>query len=86
MLARDKHSCLLRTFVNYGRIKFYNIESSKTNDNGATADTSGASGAASAAAAATGSENPKIVNVRPGLALGLITLQAGHRGPKISLH
>jgi len=25
MLARDKHTCLLRTFVNYGRKKFYNI-------------------------------------------------------------
>ncbi len=25
MLARDKHSSLLRTFVNYGRKKFYNI-------------------------------------------------------------
>jgi hypothetical protein len=25
MLARDKHSCLLRTFVNYGIKKFYNI-------------------------------------------------------------
>jgi len=24
-LARDKRSCLLRTFVNYGRKKFYNI-------------------------------------------------------------
>jgi hypothetical protein len=28
MLARDKHSSLLRTFVNYGRKKFYNIVSS----------------------------------------------------------
>jgi hypothetical protein len=26
MLARDKHSSLLRKFVNYGRKKFYNIK------------------------------------------------------------
>ncbi len=25
-LARDKHSSLLRTFVNYGRKKFYNVD------------------------------------------------------------
>jgi len=25
-LARDKHSSLLRTFVNYGHKKFYNVE------------------------------------------------------------
>ncbi len=25
MLAEDKHTSLLRTFVNYGRKKFYNI-------------------------------------------------------------
>ena len=25
-LRRDKHSCLLRKFVNYGRKKFYKIE------------------------------------------------------------
>jgi hypothetical protein len=25
MPIRNKHSCLLRTFVNYGRKKFYNI-------------------------------------------------------------
>ena len=28
----------------------------------------------------------KSVNVRPGLALGVITLQAGTKGPKLTLH
>ncbi len=46
--------------------------------------TAAAGGTAATAAAAA--ENPKFVNVRPGLALGVITLQAGSRGPKLSLH
>ena len=45
--------------------------------------TAAAGGTAATAAAA---ENPKFVNVRPGLALGVITLQAGSRGHKLSLH
>ena len=57
----------------------------RSNENGATADAPAASSGGAAAAAAAGID-PKFVNVRPGLALGLITLQAGHRGPKISLH
>ncbi len=46
--------------------------------------TAAAGGTAATAVAAA--ENPKFVNVRPGLALGVITLQAGSRGPKLSLH
>ena len=57
----------------------------RSNENGATADAPAASSGGAAAAVAAGID-PKFVNVRPGLALGLITLQAGHRGPKISLH
>jgi len=30
MLARDKHFSLLRTFVNYGRKKFYNLVASSS--------------------------------------------------------
>ena len=55
----------------------------RTNETSAAPDASAASSGGAAAAAGT---DPKFVNVRPGLALGLITLQAGHRGPKISLH
>jgi len=34
--ARDKHSSLLRKFVNYGRKKFYNIGPSATSSNDVT--------------------------------------------------
>lgn len=64
----------------------------RTSDNGAAAtkggkeDPAGAVASAAASSSAAATENPKFVNVRPGLALGVITLQAGSRGPKISLH
>jgi hypothetical protein len=65
----------------------------KLNENGAPSSAKAAgkadgpaSAVGGAAAGAAVPENPKFVNVRPGLALGVITLQAGSRGPKISLH